>query len=211
MEQSGSGYSSLLATLKTALPETGWAVIPQAFSAEQSSALRHDLLELWRQGEFHAAGIGSGQQKTVNAGIRGDAVRWLEPQDSDTYPAIAAFQDFLEILRLELNRELMLGLFESEAHFAIYPPGGFYQRHVDNFRGSSARLVTFILYLNENWQPGDGGELRLFVDAEDGGRSIDIAPESGKLVVFMSEQFYHEVLPARSERLSVTGWLRRRS
>ena len=35
-------------------------------------------------------------------------------------------------------------------------------------------------------------------------------PAAGTLVVFMSGDFPHEVLPASRERLSLTGWYRRR-
>ncbi|MEZ5449151.1 MAG: 2OG-Fe(II) oxygenase [Thiolinea sp.] len=79
---------------------------------------------------------------------------------------------------------------------------------MDNFRGTSARLVTVILYLNEDWQAEEGGELRLYTDDDS---YLDILPESGQLVAFLSEPFYHEVLPGSRERLSLTGWLRRRS
>jgi len=35
-----------------------------------------------------------------------------------------------------------------------------------------------------------------------------ITPEMGKLVVFMSEQIPHEVLPTHQPRASVAGWFR---
>ena len=34
-------------------------------------------------------------------------------------------------------------------------------------------------------------------------------PEGGTLVCFLSDRFHHEVLPARRERLSITGWFTR--
>ena len=43
------------------------------------------------------------------------------------------------------------------------------------------------------------------------GRSFDVLPRGGTLVVFLSDRFPHEVLPARRERLSLAGWFRRRS
>ena len=42
------------------------------------------------------------------------------------------------------------------------------------------------------------------------GRELDVLPEAGTLVVFLSADLPHEVLPATRERLSLTGWLRRR-
>ncbi|MEZ5449152.1 MAG: hypothetical protein R3E89_09190 [Thiolinea sp.] len=60
----------------------------------------------------------AGDRKTINADIRGDAVLWLEEQGG----AVGEYQAFLEQLRLTLNQALFLGLFESEIHFAVYPP-----------------------------------------------------------------------------------------
>jgi SM-20-related protein len=38
----------------------------------------------------------------------------------------------------------------------------------------------------------------------------DVVPAGGCLVVFLSGEVPHEVLPATRERLSLTGWFRRR-
>jgi len=35
-----------------------------------------------------------------------------------------------------------------------------------------------------------------------------ITPSLGTIVVFLSEEFPHEVLPAKSDRYSITGWFR---
>jgi SM-20-related protein len=112
-----------------------------------------------------------------------------------------------EALRLELNQELMAGLVDFEGHFARYPAGAGYSRHVDQLSGSDVRVLSAVLYLNDEWSDEDGGQLRLHLG--DGG-SRDVTPLGGRLVVFRSEQFEHEVLPARRERLSFTGWFRRR-
>jgi SM-20-related protein len=37
-----------------------------------------------------------------------------------------------------------------------------------------------------------------------------VSPCAPTLVAFLSERFEHEVLPARRERLSLTGWFGRR-
>ena len=56
-------------------------------------------------------------------------------------------------------------------------------------------------------QPEDGGQLRIYTG---GGASVDVLPQGGRLVAFQSDRFEHEVLPARRERMSFTGWFRRR-
>jgi SM-20-related protein len=67
-----------------------------------------------------------------------------------------------------------------------------------------------VLYLNEDWRDSDCGQLRFYTDGSDGGEYLDIFPQAGTLVLFRSACFWHEVMPARRERFSVTGWLRER-
>ncbi|MEB3734889.1 2OG-Fe(II) oxygenase [Halopseudomonas pachastrellae] len=89
-----------------------------------------------------------------------------------------------------------------ETHYALYPPGAGYQRHLDRFQDNPLRTISVVSYLNTAWQPGDGGELRLYLpDGE-----FDVAPRAGTVVVFTSADVEHEVLASRFERASLTGW-----
>jgi SM-20-related protein len=106
-----------------------------------------------------------------------------------------------------LNRELQLGLFDFECHFAIYPAGTRYGRHLDRFKSDARRALSCVLYLNPDWREADGGQLRLYLDES---HSVDVMPRAGTLVTFLSQRFEHEVLPATRERLSLAGWFRRR-
>ena len=187
-----------------ALATDGWIVISEFLNLAEVQELRGQALTEYAAGSFTPASIGQGTSKAIHQQIRRDAIWWLE---EDKAGASSEFLTWLSELRLRLNQELFLGLVEAELHFALYPQGGFYRRHIDNFRGASARLITVILYLNQDWQTNDGGELRLYLEQD----FIDIVPEAGKLVMFLSERFEHEVLPTEQERLSLTGWLRRRS
>jgi len=112
-------------------------------------------------------------------------------------------------LREQLDRELFLGLRELEAHYALYPPGARYARHRDRFRDDDARVLSAVLYLNDDWNEADGGALRLYFDTGVSTPYRDIAPHAGTLVLFLSAEFDHEVLPATRERLSVAAWFRR--
>ena len=194
-------------TIAETLAEVGWVVLPDFMPLEQVRELRAQAQAQWEAGQFHAAGIGRGQELNVNEAVRSDQVQWLEQAESGV---LADYQAQIESLRGNLNRMLYLGLFEFEGHFAVYPPGAFYRRHLDNFRGTSARIITAILYLNEDWQDADCGQLRFYTDTTDGGDYVDIFPRAGQLVLFRSAKFWHEVLPARRERFSLTGWLRTR-
>ena len=188
-----------------ALAGPGWCVVPGFLTEAETAALGDECHHAHGQGGFHAAGVGRGQAK-VRSEIRGDQVRWIEQGQAG--PALTATLTKLESLRQAVNQSLFLGLFDVELHFAIYPPGAGYQRHLDRFRDDDRRSLTVILYLNRDWTEEDGGLLRFWPEAE--AQPIDILPAGGTLVTFLSERFWHEVLPARRERLSLTGWFRRR-
>jgi SM-20-related protein len=123
-------------------------------------------------------------------------------------PLFAAERELLldlEQLRLQLNQELFLGLFELELHYAWYPPGASYARHVDQPSGSTARRMSLILYLNESWESDAGGELELY-DEQGGCRRVE--PLSGRLVCFLTQGREHAVAAAHRDRFSVSGWFR---
>ena len=104
-----------------------------------------------------------------------------------------------------LNRSCYTGITGYEFHFALFDKGSFYRKHLDQFQDNSSRQFSMITYLNENWQPEDGGELCIY----DGDVTQKIAPTNRKTVFFKSNELVHEVLETNKPRLSVTGWLRR--
>jgi SM-20-related protein len=186
------------------LAEQGFAIEPGWLGSQDVRALRERLVELDRRRALAPAGVGRGSARVVERRIRGDRIRWIDAAtDNDAEKRLLrAF----ESLRLALNRELTLGLFELEAHYALYPPGAAYAMHRDRFRDDDARVVSCVLYLNDRWHAGDGGALRLHVA---GDRCEDVQPMGGTLVLFFSERMFHAVLPASRSRLSVAGWFRR--
>jgi len=156
-------------------------------------------------GGFDRGGVGRAGEHAIRSEIRGDSIRWISGE-----PATEARERYftaIEELRLYLNRELYLGLRSFEAQYAVFPPGACYKKHVDRFSSSDERTISCLLYLNADWSEGDGGALRLHL----GGGPLDILPRGGTVVVFRSELVEHEVLPARRERFSLTGWFRQGS
>lgn len=191
-------------TLIDDLAERGWSLqssfLPQALTLELAAECRRRDTE----GALAPAGIGRGEAMEVREGIRGDHILWLEAGQSAVCDRYLVLMDEL---RQSLNQSLFLGLEEFECHFALYPPGAFYKRHIDRFRDDDSRFVTAVAYLNPDWQEGEGGALRMyFAD----GSQLDIPPLAGSLVVFLSGDFPHEVLVTQADRLSLTGWFRRR-
>ncbi|BBN60612.1 2OG-Fe(II) oxygenase [Hydrogenovibrio marinus] len=185
------------------LVEKGWYVWPNAIEPELCQALLEEASEHHQEGELKRAGIGRGDEHQLNRDIRRDKIKWLDGSTPTQQAYLAKMAD----LQFRLNRELFLGLFEYECHFALYQPGDFYKKHYDSFRGQATRIVTTVLYLNPEWQPGKGGELVIYKDEEDTQPTL-VSPYFGTLAVFMSEEILHEVLPTLQSRYSITGWFR---
>ena len=186
------------------LAARGWSRLDNVLPASLTHELAEECRKRARAGALNPAGVGRGQGLAVREGIRGDSIQWLEHGQSA--PSDGYLQAMDE-LRSALNQAFYLGLEDFECHFACYPPGAFYQKHLDRFRDDDRRTVTAVYYLNEAWQTEHGGALRLYL-ADD--TELDVLPSAGTLVLFISADLPHEVLPATRERLSLTGWFRRR-
>jgi SM-20-related protein len=190
------------------LGEKGWCVTPDFISPLLIDHLREEVERIRDTGGFRHAGVGRGAGLEVRTEVRTDRVSWLDPLTAGA--AQRQYLQTLEELRRTINRVLLLGLFEFEGHLAIYPPGSYYRKHLDQFRDIGTRIVTCVLYLNRDWSPADGGQLLLYTDPNDSAYHEEIAPLGGRLVTFFSARFLHEVLPSRCQRVSLTGWFRRR-
>ena len=154
---------------------------------------------------YRSASIGRNRNRRYNPFVRRDEIYWI----NGAVRVEQVWLTWIDQLRLYLNRSLMLGLESFQSHFAHYPPGSFYRCHLDAFRGQGNRVLSTVLYLNDEWTPGDGGELLLY-----SGKQQElgcILPIAGTLVVFLSEDFPHEVLPTQTDRYSVAGWFRQRA
>jgi SM-20-related protein len=168
--------------------------------------------------DFKQAGVGRQDDFQLNRNVRRDRIHWLQ----NDVPAETVFLSWMDVLRQGLNRRLFLGLVDYECHYASYGVGAFYKKHYDAFKAPPAilqtpvqvspiqaqpeRVLSSVIYLNQDWQLGDGGELLLY-DSSDNFLE-NIAPVYGKLVLFLSEKFPHEVAVAQRERHSIAGWFR---
>jgi SM-20-related protein len=194
-DEAGSA-DPLIESLRT----DGIAVRDGFLSASQVKALIDCSTARRERGEFAQARIGAGGSLQRRADVRGDSICWLE---EPLLPAERALIESMETTRHRLNQHLYLGLYDLEQHYACFPAGSGYLRHVDQPRGRASRRLSSIVYLNENWREADGGMLRCRTD---GGEFREIQPIAGRLVVFLTEGREHEVLPTSRDRLSITGW-----
>lgn len=196
------------ASIAEELGRTGLSVYPGFLSPKALSAARDDFDLTESEGLFHRAGTGQGDGHEVRDDVRRDQIHWLNRDVEKTVQSslLARF----DVLQVALNRTLFLGLSDFECHYASYPEGGFYQRHRDSFDDAAklgpSRIVSLVLYLNENWKPRDGGKLRVYGA---GNSHTDVSPIGGTLVCFMSRETEHEVLLSSASRMSLTGWFRR--
>lgn len=187
--------------------EKSYAVIDDFVDEIFRKALFDEQTDLLESGKFRKAAIGTGEQKQVRPEIRSDEVLWMEAQNLSLLQS--EYWKRVEEIRLALNRRCFLGLQSFEAHFARYPIGSFYKRHLDQFQQVPYRAVTVILYVNDAWTEADEGALRMYLPMEDDKEEVlDLLPLPGRLVVFLSGEIPHEVLPTKKERNSITGWLR---
>lgn len=183
----------------------GWTQQNIFLPDDLTLGLAQECRDRAKNGQMNQAGIGSGTDPLIKESIRGDSIMWLNSGDSSY---VDRYLKLMEQLKNTLNQTLFLGLEDYECHFAWYPPGAFYQKHLDRFRDDDRRTVTSVLYLNEGWLPELGGEMRMHL----GDRKIhDVSPRLGTMMFFMSADWPHEVLPATRDRLSIAGWFRRRA
>jgi len=183
------------------LSEDNYLVIDDFISDDELDTLMSNFKTHLEEDHFKRAGIGTGDEFQLKKEIRGDYIRWLDP-NRDT-----ALKDFFERINEAIyvfNRYCFLSLSGSEFHMAHYPPGTFYKRHLDQFNHANNRLITVILYLNTNWQEGDGGELQVFLENDE---AVKVAPTAKRIVFMRSDMIEHEVLVTNKDRYSVTGWL----
>lgn len=188
------------------LEQNAWAFADHLLPEDLEKDLFAQGRQAWEAGLFQEAHIGRGITKARQEEIRGDSILWLEPGTPGS--ASDRFLAWAEDFRCVLNQEYFLGLRSAEFHFARYPQGKAYQKHLDQHRGSPARKISLVLYLNPQWAPEDGGELCLYSPETEEREIGRVLPQGGRLVVFRSDLIPHEVLPCAQTRWSLTGWFR---
>lgn len=171
-------------------------------SASLSFNLKENLKALFLNNQLKSAGIGDSKNVAYDDLFRGDNIYWLDKKNNNIHENV--FFDLMDSFVLYLNESCYTGINSYEFHYTLYETGSFYKKHIDQFRNNDNRKYSMIMYLNENWEKNDGGELCIHYQ-----NSIqNISPTNGKTVFFQSNELEHEVLITNKPRMSITGWLK---
>ncbi|KGO91332.1 2OG-Fe(II) oxygenase [Flavobacterium subsaxonicum] len=191
------------------LAEQKYSVVDGFFTDAEVQGLRDGLLAKFEAERFKKSAIGNQANEQVQTAVRGDFILWLDEETATG--AEKAFFDTIKDFTQYLNRTCYMGIAKQEFHYALYPEGTFYKRHLDTFQNDSSRKLSMVCYLNdEDWKPEYGGELTLYLNDNGTEKALDIYPVKGRVVVFESQVLEHEVKPVKQKRLSITGWLKTR-
>jgi hypothetical protein len=207
----------------------------EVLEMEEIRAMRDQSIALRTEGRFEQSWSERIDERGVATRFDKDGVFACEPDGGDYYTApdlLLYMSTIISTLPPLLNEHvntteasnsntlapLKLSDQSFNAKLAVTSPGGStYPLHVDNTLGitgspqDDSRKLTCIVYLNPDYEQGDGGELRLLLlDKE----CLDLTPRGGRIVIFWSDESPHEVLPTKPDsqeecfdRYALTIWL----
>ncbi|WP_235942620.1 2OG-Fe(II) oxygenase [Salinimicrobium oceani] len=191
------------------LVEQQYSIVEDFFSLTEVEELRNSLLSKYEEDNFKKAAIGNRTNEVVAKSVRGDFILWLN--EAEAAASEKAFFKTINDFVHYLNRTCFMGILHKEFHYALYPEGTFYKRHLDTFQNDDRRKLSMVCYLNDqDWQPEYGGELVIYKNENGVEVPKTIYPFPGRMVIFESQLLEHEVKPVKTERLSITGWLKTR-
>jgi len=196
-------YESIISQLQ----DQHFALVDNFLHDELLEDLSLQLYRLYKTNALKKAAIGKHFDEHIKTEIRGDDIQWITEKSANTteirfFEKIKHFVDYL-------NRTCFMGILHKEFHYAVYPEGRFYKRHLDTFNNDQRRKLSMVLYLNKFWSYENGGELVIYFQKNAKEQPVSIIPKYGRLVIFESSVLEHEVKPVlNSERLSITGWLK---
>lgn len=186
-------------SLLNSLSEKGWVYSDQILSESDFKRLQDFAKSRLAANLFRPAQTAAG----LKTHIRSDSLLWLDSQNTEE----SWIFEILEAWRNHLTQELMVAAPKIEAHMTHYSPGQSYKIHCDQPYGSDSRVLTYVVYLHENWQPEYGGELAIYSGPE-GEETHRIEPRPGRVVFFKSREIWHQVRETQFHRISLTGWFR---
>ncbi|RRO24972.1 2OG-Fe(II) oxygenase [Flavobacteriaceae bacterium 14752] len=206
-EQLNGDFHNTYENIISQLQDHHYAVTDDFFDDELLQHLHQHILALYQADELKKAAIGKHFDEHIKTEIRGDYIQWIN--DKMPNEIELRFLNHIKQFINYLNRTCFMGILHKEFHFAVYPQGRFYKRHLDTFQNDQRRKLSVVLYLNKDWSVNHGGELMIYTQTNNQENAIPILPKFGRLVIFESQILEHEVKPVKEDlRLSITGWLK---
>jgi len=206
-EQINAVFNETYEDIISQLQDNHYAITDNCFNNNFLKRLNQHVLALYKADELKKAAIGKRIDKQIKTEIRGDYIQWIN--DKKPNEIELQFLEHIQQLVDYLNRTCFMGILNKEFHFAVYPQGRFYKRHLDTFQNDQRRKLSVVLYLNNNWSRAHGGELVIYTKVKNRERSIPIIPKFGRFIIFDSQLLEHEVKTVKQGlRLSITGWLK---
>ncbi|GAX82564.1 hypothetical protein CEUSTIGMA_g9990.t1 [Chlamydomonas eustigma] len=192
------------------LQRNGYAVVDEIFEKVTIQQIREEVLNMYNGSHMHKNCthlVNNATKRLVEKHHIHEAELTLDHNIQSMAPVCSQLNN-------DRSLPVMLNLFmpkltlESQAIKLQVNSGGggCFPCHFDSDEQVDGRKVTAIIYANPMWQPGDGGQLRLYPFPYSA--PIDIEPVSGRMVLFSSTRMLHRVLPsAATQRVCLTVWL----
>ncbi len=133
------------------LLEQQYAIVEDFFSLLKWKSCGILFWTKYEEDNFKKAAIGNRTNEVIAKSIRGDFILWLN--EAEAAAAEKAFfrkiNDFVDYL----NKTCFMGILQKEFHYALYPEGTFYKRHLDTFQNDDRR--NFLWFVTSTSRTGN--------------------------------------------------------
>ena len=169
----------------------GFTILDGAVGPWLARRARDELEALAAQGA-----LSDFSQSTCNPGSQNLWLRFVSPEERrdlrSRCPALLEIGEALAAIPGALQQAASAAGIEAPGMrifpsimAATYGPGSHYVPHQDKYSGGSVgfentRMLTILCYLNPEWQPGDGGELRVLATRKEPTDKVqEVLPRKG--------------------------------
>ena len=190
----------------------GFAVVDNLWDSDACAALRHEISTLYTAGVMRPNAthlVTKGRTELLEKkGIHEAEMHALSPglaaAHAPLMKALSADRTLLTLLTIyrgsKRNDDLVSSVLKAQYNAGS---GACFPMHTDTDEQLDSRRVTALFYLNQEWKPGDGGEVVLYPAPT---QTITIAPLAGRCVLFSAPDTLHRVLPSAVPRWCFTVW-----
>lgn len=195
------------------LMQDGYCVLPGAFPVDYARRIREEIAQLHEQKQLYANAthvLFPGAAPDEPTLLSKHHVLETELVLSEIRDRVPTMREFFEQKVVFQSLQQALPEWLAMAGYMIKVQfnegqGGCFPLHFDTY-GDDGKCITAVLYLNEDWQQGDGGEVVLY-PFPGSQRKVVVPPRAGDMVLFSSQQMLHRVMPSNVPRYCLTTWI----